>query len=161
MDKALRKIAEERNTSVNALVEASMTRLIEFDQYADELEFVSVRKAMLVKGLEYFDEDEIRDFGKWAAMESGAELLEFFSVGPSLDSILHIFESVISKYGRLFTFHHESVGRSHTILLSHRLGKNWSIFFEANLKTILARIGYDPHTEVSTNFVKVQFVEKP
>ncbi|MDA4124009.1 MAG: hypothetical protein OK438_00970 [Thaumarchaeota archaeon] len=161
MDKALRKIAFDGNTSVNALVEASLTKFIEFDQYAEELEYATVRKAFLIKGLEYFDEGEIRDFGKWAAMESTSELLQFFGVGSNLDSIFHIFETVISKYGRLFTFHHESDGKTHRILLNHRLGKNWSIFFDANLKTLFARLGIDLQTEVSTNFVRAHFVEKP
>jgi hypothetical protein len=161
MDNALRKIAEERGTSVNALVETSLTRLIEYDQFADELGFVSVRKVFLLKGLEYLDEEEIREFGKWAAMESGSELLQFYGGDPNLDSILHVLESVISKYGRLFTFRHESEGKAHTIILAHTLSKKWSIFFEANLKTVFARIGIDLKTEISTNFVRAHFVAKP
>jgi hypothetical protein len=160
LDRAIRKVAEERNTSVNALVEASLTKLIEFDQYADELDYGTVRKVFLVKGLEFLTEDEIRDLGKWTAMESGSEMLEFYHGDSNLDSILHIFESIISKYGRLFTFRHEVEGRNHKITLSHKMGKKWSIFFEENLKTIFARLGISLQTEITTSLVRAQF-EKP
>ena len=161
LDRALRKIAEERNTSVNALVEASLTKLIEFDQYLEELDYGMVRKVFLVKGLDYLTEDEIREFARWAATELGSETLRFYGAFPDVGSVLHTYESIISKYGRLYTFRHEVVGRNHTITLSHRMGKNWSIFFEENMKTIFGRLGVDLQTERSANLVEGRFEEKP
>jgi len=157
MDEGLKKIAEERKSSVNALAEAALTRLIEFDQFADELEFVSVRKPFLIKGLDYLTDEEVRDFGKWTAMETGAEMLEFYHGDANLNAALHILESIISKYGKLFTFHHDIEGKSHTVTIAHRMGKKWSIFFDSNLKTIFSRVGVNLKTEVSTNFVRGRF----
>jgi hypothetical protein len=159
LDKALRKVAEEKNTSVNAIVEASLTRFIDFDQYADELDYGMVRKVFLTRGLDYLSEDEVRELGRWAAMELGSETLRFYNAYPKLDAVLHIYESVISKYGRLYTFHHEMEGKNHTIILTHKMGKKWSIFFEENLKTIFGRLGVDLETETSTNLVRGRFVE--
>ena len=79
---------------------------------------------------------------------------------PSLMLVLHIYESVISKYGKLYTFHHEVEGKNYTILLSHKMGTKWSIFFEENLKTIFGRLGIDLETESSTNLVRARFVVK-
>jgi predicted transcriptional regulator len=160
LDKALRKVAEERNTSVNALIEASLAKFIEFDQYVEELDYGMVRKMFLVRGLEYLSEDEIRELARWSAMELGSETLRFYNAYPKLDAVLHTYESIIAKYGRLYTFRHEVEGRNHTIFLSHRMGKNWSIFFEENLKTIFGRLGIDLETETSTNLVRGRFVEK-
>ena len=160
MDDALRRIADERNSSVNALAEASLTRLIEFDQYADELEFVSVRKAFLAKGVEYLSDEEVRDFGKWTAMESGAEMLQFFRGDANIDSIIRIFETIIARYGKLFTFHHEVKGREHTITLAHKMGRKWSIFFDSNLRAVFSRVGISLKTEVSANFVRGRYVEE-
>jgi hypothetical protein len=159
LDRALRRVAEERNTSVNALVEASLTRLIEFDQFAEELDYGMVRKIFLVKGLEYLAEDEIREFGRWSANELGSETLRFYGASPDSGSVTRIYESIISKYGRLYAFRHEVEGRNHTIILSHRMGKNWSIFFEENLKTIFGRLGIELETETSANLVRGSFVE--
>lgn len=161
LDKAIRKIAEEKNTSVNALVEACLTKFVEFDQYVEELDYGSVRKAFLAKGIEYLTEDEIRELARWSAMEIGSETLRFFNAYPKLDAVLHIYESIISKYGRLYTFHHDVEGKNHTVILTHKMGKNWSIFFEQNLKTIFGRLGIDLETETSTNLVRGRFVEKP
>jgi predicted transcriptional regulator len=161
LDKALRKIAEEKNESVNALVEASLTRLIEFDQYVDELDYGMVRKAFLVKGLEYLTEDEIRELARWAATELGSETLRFYGAFPIADSVIHTYESIISKYGRLHTFRHVVEGKTHTITLSHRMGKNWSIFFEENMKTTFRSLGIDLETERSANLVEGHFAEKP
>jgi len=160
LDKAIRKAAEERNESVNALVEACLTKFVEFDQYAEELDYGMVRKMFLAKGLDYLSEQEIREFARWAAMELGSETLRFYNAYPKLDAVLHLYESVIAKYGRLYAFHHEAEGRNHTILLSHKMGKNWSIFFDENLKTIFSRLGIDLKTETSANLVKGSFVEK-
>ena len=160
LDKALRKLAEERNTSVNALVESSLTRLIEFDQYAEELDYAMVRKTFLVRGLEYLTEDEIREFGRWAATELGAETLRFYGAFPNAGAVIHTYESIISKYGRLYNFRHEVDGTNHTITLSHRMGKNWSIFFEENMKTVFGRLGIDLATERSANLVRGHFTER-
>jgi hypothetical protein len=160
LDKALRTLAEGKKESVNALVEAALTKLIEFDQYAEELDYGTVRKLFLAKGMEYLTEDEVREFARWGAMELGSETLRFYNAYPRLDAVLHIYESVISKYGRLYTFHHEVEGKSHTIFLSHRMGKKWSIFFEENMKTIFGRLGIDLETETSTNLVRGRFVVK-
>jgi hypothetical protein len=68
---------------------------------------------------------------------------------------------MMAMYGRLFAFRHESQGKRHTITLSHRMGKNWSMFLEENLKTIFARLGIVLQTEVTTNILKASFVEPP
>ena len=160
LDKAIRKASEQRSESVNALVEACLTRFVEWDQFAEELDYGMVRKPFLAKGMEYLTENEIREFERWSAMELGSETLRFYNAYPKLDAVLHTYESVISKYGRLYTFHHEVEGKTHTILLSHRMGKNWSIFFEENLKTIFGRLGIDLETEMSGNLVRARFVAK-
>jgi len=160
LDKAIRKAAEERDESVNALVEACLTKFIEFDQYAEELDYGMVRKRFLAKGMEYLTDSEVREFARWSAMEVGSETLRFYDAYPKLDAVLHIYESIISKYGRLYTFHHEVDGKNHTILLSHRMGKNWSVFFEENLKTIFGRLGIDLETEISAGLVRGRFVVK-
>jgi len=161
LDKGIRKIAEQRNESVNALVEACLTRFIEFDQYAEELDYGMVRKLFLVKGLDYLTEDQVRELARWAAMELGAETLRFYDAFPKVDAVLHIYEHVLSKYGRLYTFHHEAEGKNHTILLSHKMGRKWSIFFAENLKTIFGRLGIDLEAETSASLVRGHFVEKP
>jgi len=161
LDRALRKVAEEKNTSVNALAEACLTRLIEFDQYADELDYAMVRKEFLIKGLEYLTEDEIREFGRWTAMEVGSETLRFYGASPNPGSVIHTYESIISKYGRLYNFRHEVEGKNHSITLSHKMGQKWSLFFEVNMKTIFGRVGIDLETEKSANLVKGRFVEIP
>ena len=161
LDKALRKLAEERGESVNALDQAALTKLVEFDQYADELDYGMVRKVFLMKGLEYLTEGQIREFARWAAMELGEETLRFYGAFPNAGSVIHTYESIISKYGRLYTFRHEIEGRNHTITLSHRMGKKWSIFFEENMKTIFSRLGIDLETETSANLVKGRFEENP
>ena len=160
LDKALRKMAEERNLSVNALVGACLTRLIEFDQYADELDYVMVRRIFLMKGLEYLKEAEIRELARWAAVETGSETLRFYNAYPDVDLVVHVYESIISKYGRLYTFRHETKGSEHTITMTHRMGENWSIFFEENMKAIFGKLGIELKTEGSANFVKGHFVEK-
>ena len=160
LDKAIRRLAEDRNESVNALVEACLIRFVEFDQYAEELDYGMVRKLFLVKGLDYLTEDEIRELARWSAMELGAETLRFYDAYPKVDAVLHIYEHVISKYGRLYKFHHEAEGKNHTILISHKMGKNWSTFFAENMKTIFGRLGIDLETETSSNLVRGHFVEK-
>ena len=160
LDEAIRKYAEENNMSVNALVEACLTKFVEFDQYMDALDYGAVRKTFLVKGLEYLTEEEIRELARWAAMELGSETMSFYNAYPKVDAVLHIYEHIISKYGRLYNFRHEVEGKNHTIILSHKMGKNWSIFFEENLKTIFGRLGIDLETATSTNMVRGRFVEK-
>jgi len=38
------------------------------------------------------------------------------------------------------------------------MGKNWSIFFEENLKTIFGRLKIHLETETSTNLIRGRFV---
>jgi hypothetical protein len=88
-------------------------------------------------------------------------MLEFYHSSSDIDSILHIFETIISKYGKLFTFHHEMEGKVHVVTLNHKMGRKWSLFFDANLRTIFAKVGVDLKTEVRSNVVRGRFVESP
>ena len=165
LDARLRNLAEEKGESVNAIVEAELTKLVEFDKFTDEMAYTTVRKAWLSKLIEYLSEDEIREFGRWSAVGPSSETVHFYHGTMDLDSLLETYEEIGSKYGKFFTFRHESDGTTHTIVLNHGMGMKWSIFLDANLKKVFRDvIGLDLTTRLSDNIFFGRFeapTEKP
>ena len=161
----LRSLAEEKGESVNAIVEAELTKLVEYDKFTVEMAYTTVRKAWLSKLIEYLSEDEIREFGRWSATGPTSETVHFYRGTMNLDSILRTYEEIGAKYGKFFTFRHESLGRTHTIMLNHGMGMKWSIFLDANLKMIFKDIlELDIATQLSDNIIFGRFeapTEKP
>jgi len=162
LDEELRDLAEERGTSVNAIAEAELQKLVEFDRFADELEYTVVRKAWLTRLIAYLSEEEIREFGRWTGGGPGRESINFYQKRMDLDSVLKTYESIGSKYSRFFKFRHESDGAKHTIILNHGMGRNWSIYYDANLRKVFEDIlGFELVTELGDNIIIGRFETIP
>jgi len=158
VDEELKNIAKERGTSVNAIAEAELTKLVEFGRFTDEMEYAVVRKAWLAKLIGYLSEEEIREFGQWSGVGPSSESIRFYHGTISLESVLRTYEEIGAKYAKFYKFRHESSGSSHTIFLNHGLGMNWSIFYDATLKKVFRDIlGLTIETELSDNILIGRF----
>lgn len=156
----LRNIAKDRNTSVNALAEGALRKFVEFDKNAEELDYAVVPRSFLVKTVEYLSKPQIVSLGEWSAEVPGSDSVHFYNKSMSLSAVLNTFEGIGSKYSRLFSFHHEIHGMSHTITLNHGMGMKWSLFYEANLNKVFKDIlGIKIRTELTENVVTGHFSE--
>ena len=157
LDLGLQKLAQERNSSVNALAENALTRFFEFDRHEDELDYTSIPRALLVKAFDYLSDDEVRDLGLRSDSVSMIEFVLLYHQEADLYAILNAYQ-MRAKYTGAFKFHHSSEGRYHTILLNHNMGVKWSVFFEASLREVFHKLlGIELKTEPSANFVIGRF----
>jgi len=158
----LRALAKERGTSVNAIAEAELTKLIEFDRFADEMEYAVIRKAWLTKLIGYLDVGQIEEFGRWTGVGPSTETIRFYNGRVDLESVIRTYEEVGGKYSRFFKFRHERDDKRHTITLHHGMGRNWSVFYDASLKQVFHDVlGIDLATEVGDNLLIGRFEEPP
>jgi len=156
----LRALAKERGTSVNAIAEAELTKLIEFDRFADEMEYAVIRKAWLTKLIGYLDVGQIEEFGRWTGVGPSTETIRFYNGRVDLESVIRTYEEVGGKYSRFFKFRHERDDKRHTITLHHGMGRNWSVFYDASLKPVFPDVlGIDLATEVGDNLLIGRFEE--
>ena len=157
LDLGLQELAQERNTSVNALAENALTRFFEFDRHEGELDHTALPRTLLVKAFDYLSDDEARDLGLRSDAVSMTEFVLLHLQGADLDAVLDAYQ-MRAKYTRAFKFHHSAEGQSHTILLNHNMGMRWSILFEVSSREVFHKLlGIDLQTELSGNLVIGRF----
>ena len=161
LDSGLRELAKGRKTSVNALVEGAISKLIDYDQYAEERGYVGIPRSLLVKLLDYLSEDEIKELATWAGKGPGSETIRFYHKEISVEAVLDSFQTIGSKYNKFFGFHHESEGAKHTITITHNMGMKWSIYFEAIMRNIFnEQLRIEIQTERTQNLTIGYFADK-
>jgi predicted transcriptional regulator len=158
LDKRLRDIAVDRQTSVNFLAEAALTKFADFDSHTEEFNYAVVKKAFLAKALEYLTDEEARDLGDWAGRGLGLENVRYYYPKADLEAVLSTYQNIGARYARMYTFRHDVEGNLHIVRLNHNMGMKWSIFYDAQMKGIFDEIlGIKLDTELSTNLVTARF----
>jgi len=158
LDKSLRKTAEERQTSVNALAEGVLQKFVDFDSHSEEFGYGVVKKGFLTEVFEHLTDQQVRDLGDWAGRGLGSETVRYYHPEVSLEALLSTYQDTWSKYSGLYSFKHEVRGNQHILLLNHNMGMKWSIFYEAQMKALFDKnLGMELETELSPNFVTARF----
>jgi len=158
LDRDLRELAKQRQTSVNSLAESALAKFVDFDSHTGEFDYVTVKKAFLAKVLEFLSDEEASELGGWAASGPGSETVRYYYPKADLDALLSTYRKIGGGYARMFTFRHEAEGSQHTIMVTHNMGMKWSLFYEANMKTLFEKaLGVKLVTELSDNMVTARF----
>ncbi len=158
LDDLLRKDAEEKNTSVNALMYSILTKYAEWDRFLEKLRFITIAEEAFRHILELVEEEE--DLTKISS-NLGARLPKeiaafmFKQINPK--TLLELF-SLYSKYSGLYKCEVEVKGEERTIIYHHDLGVAWSYFLKHYIEEAIKTVGgFAPKSEITENEVIVRF----
>ena len=127
---AIEKEARARGISASALVNQTLDRSVRQVWPSDRFGVVVIGH-YAIRGL--LSETPVEGVRKVAA--SSAERLKvrapLFGTEQRLESVLDLMDKVMGPYFGWFKFVHTVRGRDHSILLTHEMGRGWSVWLEA------------------------------
>ena len=94
---------------------------------AGKARLISFPKALLVKVLDKFTEEEITEIAKIIAQTEMADITYIMRRKFDLESFLEVVESWVRASG--FPYHHNVKDGEHSFVIQHDMSKKWSLYF--------------------------------
>ncbi len=144
----LRKEAEDREISLNTLVNQIFRRFVEWELYERKLGMISLPKSLVKELCSYLSEEEVIRIGEKMGKNMLADIILFMKGKIDQDAFLSWLD-VRLKHASL-EVNHSYDDNKHIIIIKHDLGSKWSLYhkvvFELMFQEILNKkveIEYD------------------
>ena len=167
----LQREADQREVSLNVLVNQALKRYADWDRYESRIGMMPVPKVMLSslieKAITIAKNSGIKDIEPYRdeIVKSAAQI----AFGIMKDSVLFMKKqynlwvvlSVLEEYMKVSGInsdHKIEGGRKHVFIIQHELGENWSLFIKELLKLIfenLAKVKVDASVTPNTTVAEV------
>jgi hypothetical protein len=126
----LRNESEQREVSLNTLVNQILKRYVEWDLYEPKVGMIPLAKPIVVEMFQKMNEDEIVDIARRIGKNAVKDIALFMKGKIDVNSFLSWFESRMKTSS--VELNHMIENDSHTYIMKHDLGENWS-FYHKNL----------------------------
>ena len=156
---ALENEARSRGISTSALMNQTLDRAVR-QTWPSEKVFVTVIPHYMINGLL----GEMSTEGLRKVAESSAKqyksMASLYGTKRSLESVLEMMDKITGPYFGWFVYTHSAEGRDHRILLTHTIGKKWSVWLEAYFVTLFMEMLEIPlKSSITDNGVMLEFRE--
>jgi hypothetical protein len=131
----LRDEADNREISLNTLVNQILKRFVEWDLFEPKLGLIPMAKPLVVELFENMSEDEIVDIARRVGKNTVRDTALFMKHKMDLESFLNWFETRM-KASFVEVSHRIAEDGKHSYILKHDLGRNWSIYHRIILELI-------------------------
>ncbi len=149
--------AEKKNTTVNGLISAILTKYVEWDRFAENFDFIPFSRGFLKSILQAADEAKLMELAEEQARIGMREAIRFWYTKVDVDSFVS-WMALQSKYGGFSKSEIRSDGRNYSILIDHGLGGPWSKFSERWVKRgMVNSLGISPKIETTENSIIIEF----
>lgn len=130
----LRKESEKQGLSLNVLVNQILKRYMEWDVFESKVGMIPVAKPVLDSLFKKLSEKEVTDIAKKVGGEIVKDIATFMKGSMNLESFVSWFETRMNMSG--FDMNHDVRNDTHTYIIKHDLGKNWSLYHKTVLEII-------------------------
>ncbi len=129
--KKLRAESNHRQVSTNTLVNQALRRFLEWDMYQPISGFVMINKRVFIHIFGKMKQEEIIDVASRIGKNEVKDIALFMKSKLDLETFLSWFE--MRMINSSVQVSHTQQNGSHTYIMKHDIGKNWSLYH----KTIL------------------------
>lgn len=144
----LRNESEKQGISVNVLVNQILKRYTDWDMFESKMGMVPVARPILSSLFKKLSKDETIDLAKKVGSEIVKDIATFMKGSMDLESFTSWFETRMHMSG--FDVNHQVQNDTHTYIIRHDLGENWSLYHRTVLEIIFRNVLQKPIT-VDTN----------
>jgi hypothetical protein len=134
----LRIESEHRETSLNTFVNQIFKRYVEWDMFESKVGMVPVPKPIIVELFDKMAKEEIVDMANRIGKNVVRDIALFMKGDINLDSFVSWFEARMRASS--IEINHTIKGRSHTFIIKHDLGENWSMYHKTVLDLIFREV---------------------
>lgn len=144
-----RKEAENKEISLNILVNQVLKRFVEWDVFESKVGMVPIAKPLVIKLFESMTEDELVGMAESIGKNAAKDIALFMKNMIDIYSFLSWFELRI-KNSSAEIKHEVEKDNTHIYIVRHDLGKNWSLYHKIVLELIFEDlIGQPLHVTTS------------
>ena len=160
LDDLLKRDAEDRGTSVNALVSEIFTKYSEWDRLAERFGMVTLPREAFRKLWDYLTKEQAASWGKYAGSNIAPEIAQFWFKRLNAQTFLKLI-GLAAKYSNSYEFEVETVaGKEYTINVHHESNELFSIWLEQYFRSaIKSFLGVAPKIKVGNNSIMITFTE--
>jgi predicted HicB family RNase H-like nuclease len=138
--------AEQKDTSVNALVTHIMRRHIDWHSNAAKAGFVTVRRGLLIDLINRLPDKEISSIAEYITKKETKDFVLLLRNEYNIESALDVIETWIKISGH--PYRHEVNYSRHSYVIQHDMGKNWSLYMAEQYRFLfeefeLKRVEFD------------------
>jgi hypothetical protein len=159
MYELLKRDAEARGISVNALMSHIFLRYAEWDRLADRFPMISISRQGFRDLIGRLSEQELKASASEAGTKNAPEITLFWYKRLNLQTFLK-FVVALSRFGKTFEYELDVHGREYCITLHHEINHQYSEFlrgyFDSAVRTI---VGVAPKIEIGKTSVVIRFIE--
>ncbi len=159
MDELLKRDAESRGISVNALMSQIFVKYAEWDRLAERFPMISISRQGFRDLMSRLSEQDLKEHASEAGAKNAPEITLFWYKRLNLQTFLK-FVGALSRFGKTFEYELDVHGREYCITLHHEINERYSeflrLYFDSAVKTI---VGIAPKIEVGKTSIVIRFVE--
>jgi hypothetical protein len=156
--KKLRTESGNRQVSTNALVNQALRRFLEWDIYEPVAGFVMINKPVFTLIFGKMKQEEIIDIATRIGKNEVRDIALFMRGGMDMSSFMSWFE--MRMINSSVQVSHTKQDGSHTYIMRHDIGKNWSIYHKTILELIFQEVfNRKIPVKADKNMISFQFSE--
>lgn len=154
----LRKESKSKEVSTNTLVNQALKQFLDWHVFQPHIGLVSINKHVLVKIFENLNEKEIIEMASTIGKEDVCTISLFMKGKINVNSFMSWFEMLMLNSS--IKVSHSFDGYTHTYVMKHDLGKNWSLYHKIILGLVFEELfGKEINIEHNKSLFRFQFTE--
>lgn len=134
----LRRESEKQGLSINILVNQILKRYTEWDMFESKVGMIPVARPILDSLFKKLSREEAIDLAKKVGSEIVEDIATFMKGSMNLESFTSWFETRMHMSG--FDINHNIKNDTHTYIIKHDLGENWSLYHRTVLELIFRNV---------------------
>lgn len=138
----LRKESDKQGISLNVLINQILKRYTEWDMFESKVGMIPVARPILDSLFKKLTKEETVELAKKIGSEIVRDIATFMKGSMNLDSFMSWFETRMHMSG--FDMNHDVKNDTHTYIIKHDLGENWSLYHKTVLEIIFRDILVKP-----------------
>lgn len=152
----LRKEADSQGISLNVLTNKILSRFTEWGMFEPKVGMVPVAKPILNALFQKLSEKETIDLANKIGQSIVSDIATFMKGTMDTESFISWFETRMNMSA--FEMNHKETTDSHSYVIKHDLGYNWSLYHKTVLELIFRDIlGKKIDVEINDRMMKILF----
>jgi hypothetical protein len=154
----LRAESEHRETSLNTFVNQIFKRYVEWDMFESKVGMIPIAKPIVVELFGKMKQDEVTDMAVRIGKNVVRDIALFMKGDINLESFLSWLETRMKTSS--IEINHNIKNGTHTVILKHELGANWSLYHKTVLELIFREVlDKNINFEYNTAMISFKFTE--
>lgn len=136
----LRSDAKDENITLNSFVNQLLIQFVEWYSPARKAGMIPLPKVLLIKIMEKLTKKEIIQISEYMVTKEIKDIVLVLKKEHNVNAFMGAIESWAKSSG--FPFSHDDLSEStHKYVISHEMGKNWSLYFGIIFTRMLEELG--------------------